>query len=1400
MAKIIPIGEPVNDAERRAIAHLREHLPDSYSILHNFEIHRGDEVFEVDLAVIAPHALFLVDVKGTRGLIEVHGPKWYPQRRAPFSSPLLKLRGHARSLKGAMVDAHPRRAELNGLYVDAVVLLTAPDAELRDPTGRDAPSVTTLAKAAAFLRDTSRIPARFETKVLPLQPLLLKALQGVARPRAGPLRFGNWEVDERLGGTDSYTEYRAHNQFAGPGAGAVRLRLYRADPYLPAAERAAQQRRMGNAYEALSRLPAHPGILGARDFFATEGEDGYVLVMEELPGQALRTFLDRPRLALTLDQKFRVARDLLAALAHAHAQGVVHRNLTPTAILLGEDGQARLTGFDYARPKADRSQTLAREIIDDLDPAYQAPECFGEPEAACGQSDVFSAGLLLYELFAGERPFANQTEVFDAGGVFPQPPSALRGELTPAFDAWLQGLCTFDPDRRPSAAQALEALAVVTRPAATSPEADASRAPPAPAASESRAPPPVDYAKLKPGAQLTHKYVVRKRLGRPGSFGVVYQVVDTLGDVARALKLVLRDRHSTLERLKKEYRTLLRVPDHPGVVRVIDADLLPGGGPPFMVFEYVEGLDVGEMIAEGLFSPEDALSFARQVMEGLAHLHRHDVYHCDIKPRNLLWTSQGAKIIDFNVSVLTTGDGGQAGGSHRYLPPDIDTALEPSIADLADRDLYAFGVTLYEVLTGRYPWDSSTPPAGQPAPDPRERSGLEDLAPDLVKLLLKMIAPQRAERYASASAVVKDLARVTAARRPATLTLDSLTGMDHGTGAGTHTGTDPSQPGPPNTNAFVDALLTLHSQSRHSNSGTRGLDALGRHLYVETALDRELLPAVLAGELSLVLITGNAGDGKTAFLQRFEELARARGARMDERQANGARFVLDGREVWINYDGSQDDGERTSDDLLRAFFAPFAGADPAAWPRAGTRLIAINEGRLVDFLAGERERFPRLRELVQRGLSEAEPVDGVAVVNLNLRCVVAAVEMGAATGTATDSLLTRLLRRMVRPERWRPCEQCDLRERCYVLHNVRTLQDETAGPKVMERLRTLYALTHLRGRLHMTLRDLGSALSFMLVGTRNCAEIHQLYAAGRRDEIVQGYYFNRATGGDAATADRLLTLLKEVDPGQATDPRLDRGLGFVAPAEDAGLFRFAGRGHYDREILQRLFEDRPLEVTGSPGAATLRAHRAYLAMARRRRFFERRDGGWVEMLPYGAGRRLLAIIESGAIPPGLLGDLLEGINRSEGLSQPRSLRGSLALQVREVERGSIRSYRLFPAERFTLALPARAARFVEHLPDALVLRYRHADRHAGASAAELRIGLDVFEMLARLNAGYRPTVEEQQGYYLSLQVFKNLLGATPYQEVLLTATGQDFFRIRREPDGRLSMDRLREPALEQEVG
>ena len=92
-----------------------------------------------------------------------------------------------------------------------------------------------------------------------------------------------------------------------------------------------------------------------------------------------------------------------------------------------------------------------------------------------------------------------------------------------------------------------------------------------------------------------------------------------------------------------------------------------------------------------------------------------------------------------------------------------------------------------------------------------------------------------------------------------------------------------------------------------------------------TALDEHLIPDVLDGSYRLVIITGNAGDGKTAFLERSIAAAVAHGGQPGEPRANGIDVrLLDGRWLRTNNDGSQDEGDRANDDVLLEFFAPFA--------------------------------------------------------------------------------------------------------------------------------------------------------------------------------------------------------------------------------------------------------------------------------------------------------------------------------------------------------------------------------------------------------------------------------------------------------------------------------------------
>ena len=1366
MAQVIPIGQPANDAEREAIAVLRDGLPGDYRIAHNFELRaEGGQWFEIDLAVVAPHAVYLIDTKGTAGEIHVAGGKWHPEGRPPYASPLAKLRQHTRLLHGLLAAAaSPATQGLRHVWVEAMVILTHPTAVLRDPEGRDRDSVKTLQQAVQALSDPSLLPERTPApaKTAPFLGKILETFSGKnARPAQQLPRLGlSWQCEERLTANDFYTEYRARNATV-QNSERVILRLYRADPYKSQVERDIQRERIANAYSSLTRLPPHPCIPAARDFFPTEREDGYVLVLNDAPGNSLRLHLATPKQQLTMDQKIRVAEDLLGALSHCHAHGVIHRAISPDSVMVGRDGRARLVDFDFARPGPPRERTLAGELITAVDHTYLAPELKDDASKSSPASDVYAAGATLYEMFAGRPTFKDLDESLDATQVFPEKVGALVSGLPSTFDAWLEKLCAFGPEDRPDAATALSGFREMFAPPVLPAEEDRE---------STGTIEPVDYTNLPAGFELKNKFLVESALGK-GGFSRVYKVVDTYGDVTRALKIITQDRSSTLERMKQEYRVLVQLPEHPNVVRIYDGDCVEGDAIPFLVMEYVEGSSMLDLIKDRALSPSEAVRMGIQVADGLAHCHRHQVAHGDIKPDNLIWTPNGTvKIIDFNVSVRAGDAAARGGGTKRYLPPDLDATVPTTAEDRFDRDIYALGITLYEAMTGRYPWDpEKSPPTGKRAKDPRELSGCEDLSEAVVELMLKLTAPVRSERFANAAEVAQSLRalqeRLRIPKAPnLVLDLEATT----------------LKPAAANTNPFVTYLLTLFSQSTRTNAGTRDLDDMGRSIYVETALDLALQPATLDGQFRLVLISGNAGDGKTAFIKQIEAEIRNRGLEVKPiSTGNGSRFELNGRSFLTNYDGSQDEGNKVNDQVLKDFLAPYAGDDSGGWKDGETRIIAINEGRLIDFLEQFEGQFRRLKSLVGKGLATGVVEDGVAVVNLNLRSMVA--------NSNQPSILAKLLRRITSPAFWSPCQQCDLRDKCYVHHNARTFAHPNAGGLVAERLELLYQLATLRGKLHITMRDLRSALAYMVAGTRNCNEIHKLYQDGEREDILQGFYFNSyASAGNRPPTDRLLRLMAELDVGQSGDPKLDRAFDFHPPDPAPVLMEFDGRATYDRELLTALYGELPQDYSFSDNRRRQRRHRAYVAMVRRRHFFEARDESWRQLIPYDAATRMFDLLDAKTDPNEKARPIIEAINRGEGITHASRLKGKLALQVRPVGAGTLRSYRVFDASQFQLVplLPAQASPFLEHSPTGLLLRYSDP---ATKLEAELVINLDVFEMLDRLNRGYRPTVDELQGYYLSLAVFKNILGSAPYQEVLLTPNSREFYSVSRQADASLKM-------------
>ena len=206
--------------------------------------------------------------------------------------------------------------------------------------------------------------------------------------------------------------------------------------------------RLHREAQALSSL-SHPGIPA---IYETGEEDGHpFLVMEYLYGHPLRQHLDKK--PLPLDEALPVLEQVASALDAVHAQGILHRDVRASNIMLLQDGQVKLVEFGLARQPGDTTVTLMGTLVGE--PSYLAPEQL-RSEPASPQTDLWALGVLLYEMLAGKPPFEGANFQMTAHQVLMSQPAPVP-DLSEAVQAVLKRALEKDPDQRYSRGQEMVA-------------------------------------------------------------------------------------------------------------------------------------------------------------------------------------------------------------------------------------------------------------------------------------------------------------------------------------------------------------------------------------------------------------------------------------------------------------------------------------------------------------------------------------------------------------------------------------------------------------------------------------------------------------------------------------------------------------------------------------------------------------------------------------------------------------------------------------------------------------------------------------------------------------------------------------------------------------------------------
>ncbi len=340
---------------------------------------------------------------------------------------------------------------------------------------------------------------------------------------------------------------------------------------------------------------------------------------------------------------------------------------------------------------------------------------------------------------------------------------------------------------------------------------------------------------LSPGDTVADRYEVLAELGR-GGMGEVYRVLDTEIGEEVALKLLRPEITfdvQFIERFRNELKFTRRI-SHPNVCRVYHLGEYEGAY--YITMEFVPGEDLASLIGRcGPLDSEQVLSIARQICQGLTEAHRLEVIHRDLKPQNVLLDPHGRVVVmDFGIARHLGSAGvtetGMIVGTPDYMSPE---QVDGTGVD-ARSDIYSLGVIMFEMTTGRPPFEGPTPLAvavqhqTTPPPDPR---ALNARIPEgLGRVILKCLEKDRRERYQSTTEL-----------------LDGLDKAPHALG------------------------LSLDEAAPPKDGGR--IPFVGRD--GELAKLNALLEKTMEGHGQVAFVIGEAGSGKTALIDAFARSAEA---------------------------------------------------------------------------------------------------------------------------------------------------------------------------------------------------------------------------------------------------------------------------------------------------------------------------------------------------------------------------------------------------------------------------------------------------------------------------------------------------------------------------------------------
>ena len=265
------------------------------------------------------------------------------------------------------------------------------------------------------------------------------------------------------------------------------------------------------------------------------------------------------------------------------------------------------------------------------------------------------------------------------------------------------------------------------------------------------------------GKRLDGRYEMNELIG-VGGMAYVYKAYDCIDDRTVAVK-ILRDEFLTNEEFTRRFRNeskAIAILNHPNIVKVLDVGF--GERLQYIVMEYIDGITLKEYLDQRKdIRWKEAVHFTVQILRALQHAHDKGIVHRDIKPQNIMLLSDGTiKVTDFGIARLSrtavraTVEGEKAIGSVHYISP------EQARGEITDEkaDLYSVGVALYEMLTGKLPFEADNAVSVAIMQMQNEATPPHEINPDipegLEQITMRAMQKDLTKRYQSAAEMLGD--------------------------------------------------------------------------------------------------------------------------------------------------------------------------------------------------------------------------------------------------------------------------------------------------------------------------------------------------------------------------------------------------------------------------------------------------------------------------------------------------------------------------------------------------------------------------------------------------------------------------------------------------------------------